>query len=202
MRRSFAALGVLAALALATPAMAGDTPHFKIFGGISYVSPLGEDDVTIGSITDSVQGSNETGYEFGFEWRFGKWFGLEASYVDVTQEFEFNNTTIESDMKPINVALNFHLIHSKFVDFYVAPVASFVEWGDFEIPGGGSESVDSETAYGVQVGLDISLGRNVAIIGGVRWLSLDITPDDPSVTDDQSVAVDPLFTRLGIAFRF
>jgi outer membrane protein W len=200
MRRSFAALGVLAALALATPAMAQDS-RFKVFGGVSYISPLAQDDVTIGSITDSVQGSNETGYEFGFEFRFGKWFGVEASYIDATQEFEFNGTTIKADMTPINLALNFHIIHSKFIDFYLAPVASYVDWGDLEAPGGGSTAVDSETAYGAQVGLDISLGKHFAVMGGVRWLSLDISPDDPAA-GGESVAVDPLFTRLGLGIRF
>lgn len=202
MRGRFAALGVLAAVALATPAMAQDT-HFKIFGAVSYVSPLSQSDQTISGITDSVQAANATGYEFGFEWRFGKWVGIEASYVDSKHDIEFGGVTLgTTHMKPINLALNFHIIHSKFVDFYVAPVASYVEFGDLEIEGGGSESIDSETAYGAQVGLDISLGKNVAVIGGVRWLSLDATPNDPSATSDDSVAIDPLFTRLGIAFRF
>ena len=57
MRRFYAALVVLAALALATPAMAQDTHHFKIFGAISYISPLGEEDVDAGSVTESVQAS-------------------------------------------------------------------------------------------------------------------------------------------------
>lgn len=203
MRRFYAALVVLAALALATPAMAQDTHHFKIFGAISYISPLGEEDVDAGSVTESVQASNETGYEFGFEWRFGKWLGLEASYVDSTHEIEVDDVTFgETDMTPINVALNIHIIHSKYIDFYVAPVVSYVDFGDLELESGGSESIDSETAYGAQIGLDISLGKNVAIIGGVRWISLDVTADDPSDPDDESVAVDPLYSRLGIAFRF
>ena len=203
MRRSYAAFGVLAALALATPAMAQDTHRFKIFGGVSYISALGEDDVDFGTVSDSVQGSNEMGYEFGLEFRFGKWIGLEASYVDASQEFEFNGATFgEADITPINVALNFHLIHSKYVDFYIAPVASYVDWGDLELEGGGSESIESETAYGAQVGLDISLGKMIAIIGGVRWLSLDLTPDDPLAPGVDSVAVDPLFARLGVALRF
>lgn len=202
MRRTYATLGVLAALAIASPAMAQDT-HFKAFGGLAYVSPLSQSDVTIGSITDSVQASNETGYEFGFEFRFGKWIGLEASYVNSTHDVEFNGTTIgEADLTPYNLALNFHLLHSKYFDFYVAPVASFVNWGDLQLTGGGSESIDSEVAYGAQVGVDISFHKNFAVYGGVRWLSLDATPDDPANPDDDSYAVDPLISRVGMAFRW
>jgi hypothetical protein len=39
-------------------------------------------------------------------------------------------------------------------------------------------------------------------MGGVRWLSLDAKPDDPAATSDDSVSIDPLFTRLGLGIRF
>ena len=36
---------------------------------------------------------------------------------------------------------------------------------------------DTETTYGASIGLDIGLGRDFAIIGGVRYLKLDLTPE-------------------------
>jgi outer membrane protein W len=200
MKRIALVAGFVLALAAAQPALAQDT-HFKLFGAISYISPLGEDDVTIGSITDSVQASNESGWEAGIEFRFVKLLGLEVSYLNATNDIEFGDTTIgEVDLTPYNVALNFHLIPSKYFDFYVAPVVSFVNWGDLKFDDGTSAGTDSEVAYGAAVGLDISFHKNFAFIGGVRWLSLDLTSDDPAV--DETVAVDPLFARVGFAFRF
>jgi hypothetical protein len=119
--------------------MADDVSRFKIFGAVSYVSPLSSSDQTVGGITDSVQASNETGYEFGFEFRFGKWVGIEASYVDSSHDIEFGDVTIgQADLKPINLAINIHIIHSKFVDFYLAPVGAYVEWSNLDLSGGGS----------------------------------------------------------------
>jgi hypothetical protein len=203
MKRTAPTLGILVALAAFHPATAQDN-SFKIFAAASYVSPLGsEEEVTISSVTDSVQASNEVGWEAGVEFRFGKWMGLEVSYLNATQDVEFGDTTIAKvDFTPYNLALNFHLIHSKYFDFYIAPVAAFVDWGDIDFTDGTSEAADSEIAYGAAIGLDIGLGKTFAIIGGVRWLSLDITPDDPMVPDDESLAVDPLFARVGVALRF
>jgi len=201
MRRTVAALAVLAAFALATPAMAQDT-HWKIFGGLSYFAPMGDSDWS--GLTEAVEASDEVGYEFGVEYRFGKRVGLEFSYVDVSSDIESGDTLIgESGIQPANLALNFYLIPGDVFSLYVAPVASYVMFDDLELDGGlGSEEVDSEFAYGAQLGIDIGFGKNFAVIGGVRWLSLDATSDDPAVPDDEELAIDPLFARLGVAFRF
>ena len=203
MKRFILAGAMLLALTAFQPAAAQDEWNVKFFGAMAYVAPLGTEDVTIGSITDSVQASNETGWEVGLEFRFAKILGLELSYLNSTQDVEFGDTTIASvDLTPYNVALNFHLFPNKYFDFYIAPVAAYVNWGDIEYTDGTSESADSEIAYGAAVGLDISFNKSFAFIGGVRWLSLDITPDDPTAPDDDSLAVDPLFARVGFAFRF
>ena len=201
MRKLYAAFVVLAALAVATPASAQQEWHYKVFGGMAYVSPLGEENVDVGGIEESIQASEEIGYEFGVEFRFGKLVGLELSYVDAEHDIEVGDVTIgTAELKPLNLALNFHIVPTKHFDLYIAPVASYVTWGDFEPEGGGaSEEIDSEIAYGAQLGIDIGFGKTVAIYGGLRWLSLDAEPDDPA---SETVAVDPLFARLGVAFRF
>lgn len=200
MKRMAWALGITIALAAFHPAVAQDN-SYKIFAAVSYISPLGSEDVTVGSITDSVQASNEAGWEAGIEFRMGKWVGLEFSYLNATQDIEFGDTTIgRIDFTPYNLALNFHLIHSKYFDFYVAPVAAYVNWGDLKLEDGTKESTDSEVAYGAAVGVDIGFGKTFAIIGGVRWLSLDLTASDSNTSD--TLSVDPLFARVGVAFRF
>jgi outer membrane protein W len=201
MKRIALAVGIVLALAAAQPAFAQQETHWKLFGAFAYVSPLGEDDVTIGSIQDSIQASNEAGWEAGIEWRPAKLIGIEVSYLEVTNEVEFGGTSIgEVDLNPYTLALNFHLIPSKYFDLYVAPVVSFVDWGSIDLSNGSSVDANSETAYGAAVGVDISFHKNFAFIGGVRWLSLDLSTDDPAI--DASVAVDPLISRVGFAFRF
>jgi outer membrane protein W len=203
MKRFILAGAVLLALAAFQPAAAQDDWNVKFFGALAYVSPLGEDDVDVGSITDSIQASNETGWEAGLEFRFAKILGIEFSYLNSTHDVEGEDTTYgEVDFTPYNFALNFHLFPNKYVDFYVAPVVSYVNWGDLELSDGTSEETESEYAYGAAVGLDISFHKNFAFIGGVRWLSLDLTTEDSGSSDDDSVAVDPLFARVGFAFRF
>jgi len=202
MKRTVVAVGIMMALATFHPVAAQDN-NYKLFAAASYVAPLSQTDVTLGSVTDSVSAANAVGWEAGIEFRFGKWIGLEFSYLKATEDVDFGGTTIAKvDLTPYNLALNFHLIHGKYFDFYVAPVAAYVDWGNIKFTDGTSEAADSEIAYGAAIGLDIGFGKTFAIIGGVRWLSLDITPSDPSTSGSDSVAVDPLFTRVGVAFRF
>lgn len=206
MKRFILAGALLLALAPFQPAAAASAPpdwNVKFFGAMVYVAPLGTEDVTVSSVTDSVQASTETGWEAGLEFRFAKILGLEISYLSSTQDIEVGDTTVATvDMTPYNMALNFHLFPNKYFDFYIAPVAAYVNWGDIEFTDGTSESADSEIAYGAAIGLDISFNKSFAFIGGVRWLSLDLTSDDPSASSDDSLPVDPLFARVGFAFRF
>jgi len=200
MKRITLAFGILFALVAFQPAAAADITHFKLFGAVAYVSPLSESDVTISTITDSVQASNETGWEAGIEFRLNKLLGVEVSYLNSTNDLEFGGTKFgKVDFTPYNAALNFHLIPSKYFDLYVGACAAYVNWGDIEFDDGTSESTDSEYAYGASVGLDISFHKNFAFIGGVRWLSLDLSP---STSGSDSVAVDPLISRVGFAFRW
>lgn len=197
-------LAALAALASASPAQAQDS-KFKIFGAAAYVSPLSSDDVTFGSVTDSLEASNQTGYDFGFEWRMSPLFGLEVDYVDAKQDVDFGGTTIgEANLQPLSATLNFHLIHGKVVDFYLGPTFSYVNWGDIDfnadgetLTGDSGVPTDKESAYGASVGIDIGIGTHFAIIGGVRYLKLDLTPEN-----GEGLAVDPLISRVGVAIRF
>ena len=201
MRKYVMALVVLALVAASGTALAQDTHRFKIYGAMAYVSPLSEEDVDIGAISDSVEASSEAGWMFGFEWRWGKLFGLEIDYINSTQDIEFGGDTIaEVDFAPISASLNFHLIHGKYFDFYLAPTISYIYWGDIEASGStlsGDIDTDTEFAYGAQVGLDIGIGETFLITGGIRWLSADLSPEDG---DD--IGVDPLISRLGVGLRF
>lgn len=195
-RALFPVLAVVA-LCMASPAAAQDHT-FKVFATFNWISPLSEDDQTISGVTDSIQASEEVGYEGGFEWRLHKIVGLEGSYMVAEHDIEFGGEPVATvDQKTLTAALNFHILPTKYFDFWVAPVASWVNWGDIEPDdGSSSEEADSEVAFGAAVGFDIGLGKTFAITGGVRWLSQDIE------TDTETVGVDPLIARAGIALRF
>ncbi len=206
MRKALVVMALFA-VASAGPAALGQDTHFKIFGAAAYVAPLSEEDVDFGAVQDSVEASNELGWAFGFEWRWGQLLGLEFDYINSTQDIDLGGTTVaEVDFAPVSASLNIHLINTTFIDLYVAPTASYIYWGDIEIddPNGNLNittdiEADPEFAWGAQVGLDIGLGENFVITGGVRWLSADLSPTDDDVDE---LGVDPLISRVGVGLRF
>ena len=189
---------ILAAVgfALAAPgAQAQDDYNWKVFISGAYVDPLSDSDVS----GEEVSLSSEFGYELGVEWRPINRLGLELAYLDVNHDVEVEGDTFgEIDFNPINVTLNFHVINRNVFNWYIGPTISFVDWGDFEVPGEGSAAVDSETTYGASTGLTIGLGETFALQFGVRWL--DSTAESSDLGDE--VDVDPLFATVGVAFRF
>jgi outer membrane protein W len=194
----------IAAVTLVAPSQAQEAKS-KVFGGAAYVSPLSDESVTFGDVTDSIDAASQTGWDVGFEWRMTKRLGLEVDYLNATHDIEFGGTTIgEADLQPLSATLNFHLIRTRLIDLYLGPTFSYVNWGDVNLNEAGQDATDalgiptkSETAYGASVGIDIGLGKTLAIVGGVRYLKLDLTPED-----GDGVGVDPLITRVGVAIRF
>jgi outer membrane protein W len=192
---------ILAVMVLvAQPALAQDN-MFKVFGGLAYISPLDDEEVDFGTVKDSIEASEELGWTVGIEIRFTDAIGLELDAVRATHDIEFGGDAIgEIDFTPLSASLNFHIVHTTIVDLYIAPTATYILWGDLEFDSSSLGDLDAENdfAYGASVGLDIGLGDNFAIFGGVRWLNADIEPDD----GDEEIGVDPLISRLGVAFRF
>ena len=200
MSKRFALLAALALAVLASPAALAQESNFKIFAAVAYVSPLDSSDVSFEDVEQSVEASNEMGWMVGAEWRMTKLLGLQADYLMSTHDVEAEGDAVaEVDMSPLSAALNFHLIPGETIDVYVGAVASYVMWGDVEFDDATEIPTDDEIAYGVQVGLDFNLGERFAIVGGLRYLMLDVTED---TSDGEEVGVDPLFATVGVAFRF
>jgi len=194
------ALAVVA-VGAASPAMAQDH-KFRAFVTYNWVAPNGSTDITFGSVEEAVKGSDDFGYEAGFEWRMNKIVGLEASYLIGSNDFKFGDTTLGTlDQQAVTAALNFHILPTKFFDLWVAPIASWYNYDNFDLNnnvGGGTANIDSQWGYGGQVGFDIGLGKLLAITGGVRYVKVDIKSSDLN----DSVAFDPVIARAGLAFRF
>jgi outer membrane protein W len=197
--KRFAIPGALAlAVAAAVPAQAAQADYnLKIFGGVAYVSPLSDD--SLEGIADSVEASSEVGYEIGGEWKPFNRFGFEVSYLDAKHDVEADGQVIgEVSLRPWNFTLNWHVINGEHFNWYLGPTVAFVDWSSLELSGGGSVDVDSETTFGLSTGIDFGITESFAIFGGLRWLDASVESDDLP----NSVAVDPLFARVGVAFRF
>jgi outer membrane protein W len=195
----------LTAAALAAPAASAQDTHFKLYGGAAYVAPLSSEDVTVGSVTDAVQAEDQVGWNFGFEGRVIKLIGLELDYVNANQDISLGGTTIGSaDFSPLTFSVNFHIVPTTIVDFYVGASYAYVSWGDIKLNQAGETffsttglATDSVNAWGVSLGLDIGLGKHFAFTAGLRYLDLPL-----EVTSGESIAVNPLIGRLGVAIRF
>jgi outer membrane protein W len=197
--KPFGALALAVAAALSTmPAGAQEGSYdFKLFGGAAYVAPLS--DSSLAGLADTVEASTEYGWEIGGEWKPSDRFGLEVAYFDAEHDVEADGAVIgDIDLRPLTFTANFHLVNRNAFNWYVGPTIAYIDWSDVRIGGGASLPVDSETTYGVSTGVDIGIGETFAIQLGLRWL--DASVESPVLPND--VGVDPLFTRIGVAFRF
>ena len=188
------ALGLAAILAV--PAQAGQADYkFKVFGGVAYVAPMS--DSTIDSST--VEAASEVGWEVGGEWKPFNRFGFELSYLNATHDVESDgNKVAEVKLRPFNLTVNWHVINGEHLNWYLGPTVSYVDWGNIDSPTTDPVPTDSDTAFGISTGLDIGFTQKFAIVAGVRWLNTSVQ----SSNGDTTVDVDPLFARLGVAFRF
>ena len=197
--RRFAALAVASAAALLTkPSNAQEEVYdFKLFGGAAYVAPLSDSSLT--GVASSVEASTEYGWELGGEWKPSNRFGLELAYLDAKHDVEADGAVIgDIRLRPLTFTANFHLVNRSAFNWYVGPTVAYIDWSDVSLGGGGNLAVDSETTYGISTGVDIGFGDTVALQLGLRWL--DASVESPVLPND--VSVDPLFTRIGVAFRF
>lgn len=195
MPRFVRTLALLAALA-PLPALAAPSDyHVKLFGAAAYVSPLSEN--TLSGVADSVKASSEVGWEVGAELKPFRRFGFEISYLDSEHDIDSSAGTLGTvRLRPWSLTLDCHVIDGKHVNWYLGPTVSYVEWGDIETPTTARVPTSSDTAYGLATGLDIGLAQHFAIVAGLRWLNTSID------SAEGNIDVNPLFARLGVAFRF
>jgi hypothetical protein len=184
---------IIAALAVAPASAQGN--KYKVYAAFNYVAPTS--DTTIDD--ETIDAAEAAGWSVGFEWRLGKWGGLEFDYLNADHDVQADGTEVGTTaMSPLSGSFNFHLIHTKVIDFYFGPTISYVSWDDIELNDGSKISTDSEWGYGAQVGADFSIFKSVAIVTGLRYLSLDVSPSDGG----ESVSINPLYVKVGVAFRW
>ena len=189
--------GVIACASGTVRAQEAPGYEFKMFVGGAYVEPLS--DSALPGIANEVEASSELGLEVGGEWRASNRFGLEVAYLDAQHDVEANGTPIgEIDLRPWNFSLNFHVVDRDAFNWYVGPTLSYIDWSDVTLTNGARLEVDSETTWGVSTGMLFGFGDTFGLEIGFRYLDAGV--ESPSLPDD--VSVDPLFTRVGVSFRF
>jgi len=186
------------------PSALAQGTHFKVYGGPAYVAPMSDEDVSLGSVTDTVQATEEVGWNLGIEGRFNDWFGIEIDYVDANQDVDFGGTTIgEANFSPLTATFNIHVVHTTVVDFYLGPAYTYVNWGDIHLNASGSGitgssdiGTDSAHGWGVSMGIDIGW-EHFVFTGGLKYLEVGL-----QVQNGPTIPVNPLVARLGVGFRF
>lgn len=198
-RRTPLALAAILVGGLFAAGAADAAPYaFRIFGGTSYISPLASSDQNVDGVVESLEASEEFGWEVGVEMRLGQILGIEASYLNATQDIELGGVVVgEIDFSPVFATLNLHLVSSRAFDLWIGPTVAFVDWGEIELVDGTRVELDSEEAFGASLGLEIGISPNLALSGGLRWIEAG-----PEVAGFEEFAVDPLFARVGLALRF
>jgi len=188
----------LALIAAVSPTIAQGN-RFKIFVAAAYVSPLSDEQVEINNTIDTLEASSELGWNLGFEWRATKWFGLEVDYLRTDHDLEFAGqlTVGQISYKPLSFSANFHVVHTRIVDFWLAPTYSYVVWGNVEVPNDNDITTKTSNALGATLGLDLSFFKFMAVTLGVRYTRVEIDTDQ-----GDSASVDPLMARAGLSFRF
>jgi outer membrane protein W len=195
--RKLLVLSTLIVVLLAVAPAHAQGNNFKFYAAANYVVPTGSSDIDIDDVIGQIEASTEAGWSVGFEWRTGKWFGLELDYLQAEHDLDFEGETVAStSMSPLSASLNFHLVHTKIIDLYLGPTASYFDFGDIEVVDGDDVSADSEWGYGAQIGMDFSLIKSVAIVTGIRYTTVEVSAEGDSIT------VDPLFAKVGIPIRF
>ncbi len=198
MHRSIRFLARVAGLVLVTiaPAHAG-TWGFKMWAATTYVAPLSESQQNVGGVTAAVKASNEMGYQFGAEFR-GGYFGFAFDYMHAREDLQHADAGLlgTAAFEPISASMYLHL-PTPMLELYLGPTASYVNWGELDLNGGGTQKLDPKLGYGISVGADFPLAPSFAVVGGMRWLKLEAKPKGGAV-----IAVDPLISHIGLALRF
>lgn len=187
-----------------------DSWRFRVFAGV-VCRCVESDNVTF---VDPVFGTSATeidgtgfGFGLGIERRFSKLLGVDLSIgrteldVEFTQSLTPTVATDTLDVTPIWLALNFHVVNSDSVDFWVGPQIAYVLWSDplkFSAPGQPTYTVKTDAefpAIGIALGLDYWLSETGGLNFAFRFVDADADPT-------HNLPVDPTFITVGYTWMF
>ena len=146
----------------------------------------------------------------GLEYHFNDRVGLEGTvlYVPFGSKLFFDlgidwaEDEDDVEMLAFLIGPNFHLTPNKNVDFYIGPFVGIADLGSTSYRVLGElqrRSLDADTVFGVQLGLDIPFGESGwAVHLGARYIDMSIEVEE----DGPEIAADPLGFEAGFAYSF
>ena len=146
----------------------------------------------------------------GIEYHFNQRIGLEGTvlYVPLGSDFFFDigvdwaGDSDDVSMLAFLIGPNFHLTPDKKVDFYIGPFIGIADLGgtSYQVLGQTqNRSLDTDTLFGVQLGLDIPFGDGAwAVHLGARYMDMTVEADE----EGAEIAADPLGFEVGFAYSF
>ncbi len=146
----------------------------------------------------------------GLEYLFNERVGLEGSviYVPLGSDFFFDigvdwaADDDDVDMLAFLIGPNFHLTPDKKADFYIGPFVGIADLSSasYQVLGETqNRSLDADTVFGVQLGLDIPFGDGGwAVHLGARYFDMTVETDE----EGPEIAADPLGVEVGFSYSF
>lgn len=195
-------------------AKAEEPSRWQIKTGVVLVDadePFSVDKPSGGQV--SAGGNAELGVALAVEYQWSELIGIEvgiayAKSPDVDDTVNGNNDEIGEGpgFLPLSTGVNFHLVSSENIDFYVGPRIAYVMFGDFELDIDGQNTefeVDDELAWGATMGLNYRFGDSRwSLLAEATYLDVDMTISEEGVENPTTSSFDPLMVNLGLSYRF
>lgn len=190
-------------------------PSLKLEFDLAFIDPSG-DNAAVGVGPGGVNVDLDPGAGAGLrlEYRFAEALGVElgvlgASSFDVTVGNlgdGFGVETSISSFAPVTLGLNYHFSSGNRVNVYAGPFLALIRYGDVEVQTGTSgvvtrESVDTDTGWGVIVGLDVPVGSgNWLLQSNLRYIQTNMKGTTVDGVFDSDF--DPLILSVGFGYKF
>ena len=160
-----------------------------------------------GTVETEVDGS-ALGFGGDVEYKFRRWLGLDAALAYTSLPVSFRSSadpgvTQDADFTviPLFVALNFHVVNTEKVDFWLGPQIAYLYYPDelsYDVPGVGTfdyESSNLFSPFGFDLGLDVFFNATWGLNFAIRFQNADGDPNG-------HMTIDPTFVTVGMTAKF
>jgi len=215
---------ILAVALVATSAAFADEGDLRLRFGVTWVDPTGDLTVDLGVDdpdpvkavqqleTVTIEATDAIGAEIGVEYFLNDKLGLDfgVGYADHDIDASAMGVTLEFGsitMMPVTFGANFHFLRDRELDLYVAPLVSWVMFGDVELTsdfaaelGQNEVAMKDDFGYGAKVGLDVPFGEKWLFTTGLRYMIVAAETDEEGENDE--IDIDPWSVHLGLGVTF
>jgi len=160
-----------------------------------------------GTVETQVDGS-ALGFGGDVEYKFKRWLGVDAALAYTSLPVEFQSSvdpgvtqSADFTVVPLFVSLNFHVVNSEKVDFWLGPQIAYLYYPDslsFDVAGAGTFDYDSSSTFspfGFAIGTDIFFNSTWAVNIAVRFQNGD-------GDSNGHLTIDPTFVTVGMTAKF